>query len=283
MSPISKQNLPRHAIEILRSFRHYGYLGLSPFDYLVRAVNGKAHLPPLHLRRYVGPLSAFESSAAEFMDYLQVLVGLRPTDRILDLGCGCGLMAIVLQNYLEESGSYTGVDIHKPSIAWCTSTIAARHSNFGFEHIDVINHAFNPKGIQSAERYVFPFASAAFDVILVKSVFTHMRPAEVENYLREMSRVLKPEGRCLVTFFLLNEEQRDLASKGNQKLAFNFGDGPWRYIYPQRPESAVAYEENYIVDLFSKYGFKLREPIHYGTWTGRPDGLSFQDLLILRK
>ena len=192
-------------------------------------------------------------------------------------------MAIVLQGYLDVNGAYTGVDIHKPSIAWCTSKIAERHSNFRFEHIDVLNRAFNPTGIHPAESYVFPFEPAAFDVILLKSVFTHMRPTEVENYLQEMLRVLKPDGRCLVTLFLLNEEQRELAAEGKQRFVFNFGDGPWRYIYPQRPESAVAYDESYILDLLTKYGFKLTEPIHYGTWSGRRDGLSFQDILILRK
>jgi ubiquinone/menaquinone biosynthesis C-methylase UbiE len=39
----------------------------------------------------------------------------------------------------------------------------------------------------------------------MKSLFTHIRPAEVENYLREMARVLKPGGRCLAAFFMLNE------------------------------------------------------------------------------
>jgi SAM-dependent methyltransferase len=278
-----KQLLPSQAVNFLRHFRHFIYLVLLPVDYVNRAINGKTDFPPVHLRRYVGPLRSFEASGAEFTAYLRLLAGLQPQDSILDIGCGCGLMAIFLKDYLDERGSYTGLDIHRPSISWCTRNIGERHPNFRFGHIDVRNEAFNPKGTNSAEDYRFPFDTDAFDVILLKSVFTHMRPAEVENYLQEVSRLLKSSGRCLVSFFLLNDEQARLATKGKQRLQFNFGDGVWRYVYEQRAESAVAYEETYILDLLRKYGLDLQERIHYGTWTGRSDGLSFQDILLLKK
>jgi SAM-dependent methyltransferase len=269
-------------IEILIGVRRYAYLALSPLDRVSRAVNEKSDFPPLHLRRYVGPLRSFEASGAEFMVYLKLLAGLRPQDTILDVGCGCGLMAIFLKDYLAEGGSYTGVDIHKPSVRWCAKNIGTKSPSFRFEHIDVINRAFNPKGTRAAEDYSFPFAEHTFDVILLKSVFTHMRPPEMENYLKEISRLLKPNGRCLATFFLLNEEQAKLAAEGKQKLDFRHGEGPWRYVYEQRPESAVAYEEGYVRDALRKCGLTLQEPIHYGTWSGRRDALSFQDMLVVR-
>ncbi|HEX6728931.1 MAG TPA: class I SAM-dependent methyltransferase [Pyrinomonadaceae bacterium] len=283
MSRLSKQLLPRQAINFLRHFRHFIYLVLLPVDYVNRAINGKADFPPVHLRRYVGPLRSFEASGAEFTAYLRLLAELQPKDSILDVGCGCGLMAIFLKDYLDEEGRYTGVDIHRPSISWCARNIGERHPNFRFEHIDVKNQAFNPKGTHSAEDYSFPFEAHAFEVILLKSVFTHMRPAEVENYLQEVSRLLKRGGRCLVSFFLLNDEQARLATKERQRLQFNFGDGVWRYVYEQRAESAVAYEESYILDLLRKCGLVLQGKIYYGTWTGRSDGLSFQDILLLKK
>jgi SAM-dependent methyltransferase len=283
VSGLSRHLLPRSAIGIFRSFRHLAYLVLLPLDYIFRVINGKSDFPPVHLRRYVGPLRSFEASGAEFMVYLRLLVGLQPHHSFLDIGCGCGLMAIFLKDYLDEGGRYTGVDIHRPSIRWSAKNIGERHPNFRFEHIDVKNRAFNPRGTISAEDYTFPFEAHAFDVILLKSVFTHMRPAEVENYLQEVSRLLKSGGRCLVTFFLLNDVQALLAKEGKQKLQFNFGEGAWRYVYERRAESAVAYEETYILDLLPKYGLVLQERVYYGTWTGRSDGLSFQDMLVLRK
>ena len=283
MSRLSKQLLPRRAVNILRSLRHYSYLALLPLDRLSRVINGKSDFPPLHLRRYVGPLRTFEASGTEFMAYLRLLAGLQPQENLLDIGCGCGLMALFLKDYLDESGHYAGVDIHQPSIRWCERNIGERYLNFRFAHIDVRSLAYNPNGTHRAEAYEFPFEAHTFDVILLKSVFTHMRPLEVENYIKEVSRLLKSGGRCLMTFFLLNEEQARLAAEGRQELQFSFGEGVWRYVYEHSAESAVAYEESYIRGVLQDCGLILQEPIYYGSWTGRREGLSFQDMLVLRK
>lgn len=271
----------RNTIKLLRSVRNAGLVALGPVDYLKRVANGKTDLPPLHLRRYVGPLQSFESSGAEFMRYLHELAGLKTDERVLDVGCGCGQIALHLKNYLDANGSYVGVDIHRPSINWCRKKIASRHKNFQFEHIDVRNLAYNPNGAQPAAAYHFPFADRSFDLILLKSVFTHMRPPDVSNYLAEVSRLLKNDGRCLATFFLLNDAQARLAQQGANDLAFRYGEGEWRYVHEHSPESAVAYDEAFVMQLLARYGLKV-EQCFYGTWTGREDGLSYQDMLLLQ-
>jgi SAM-dependent methyltransferase len=255
-------------------------VALGPVDYLKRAMTGKTDLPPLHLRRYVGPLQSFESSGAEFMSYLRELAGLQSDKRVLDVGCGCGQMALHLKDYLNEKGSYVGVDIHRPSINWCQKKIAHRHNNFHFAHIDVRNLAYNPNGTQSAAAYRFPFADRSFDLILLKSVFTHMRPPDVSHYLEEVSRLLKNDGRCLATFFLLNDEQATLAQQGANALAFKYGEDDWRYVHEHSPESAIAYDETFVDQLLEKCGLRV-EKRFYGRWTGREDGLSYQDILLL--
>ena len=267
-------------INILRACRHIALLALSPLDYLSRLLNDKTDLPPLHLRRYVGPLRSFESSGAEFMSYLRLLAGLRPEERVLDIGCGCGQMALQLEHYLDR---YVGVDIHQPSISWCQKTIGRRKSDFEFAHIDVRNLAYNPDAVHRAEDYHFPYETGSFDLILLKSVFTHMRPAEVSNYLREVARLLNNNGRCLATFFLLNDEQARLARDGANELRFKYGEGPWRYRYENSPESAVAYDESYVLKLIAENGLRVKGPVYYGRWAGRTDGLSYQDILLLEK
>lgn len=263
----AKQRLSRQSISVLRNFRTLAYLTLAPLDYVSRRINGKADFPPLHLRRHVGPLCTFEASGAEFMTYLRLLLNLQPNESILDIGCGCGLMALQLKEYLDRNGTYAGVDIHGPSIRWCANHITTTHPSFHFTQIS---------------DGKLPYEAQSFDVILLKSVFTHLRPAEVENYLSEVVRLLKPNGRCLASFFLLNDEQRALAPKGANALQFSFGDDRWRYVYEHSPESASAYDENYILELLSKHNLELREPIRHGTWTGRKNGLSFQDLLQIQ-
>ena len=149
--------------------------------------------------------------------------------------------------------------------------------------MDVRNLAFNPDAKHDAETYQFPYDDESFDLILLKSVFTHMRPAEVDNYLREVARLLKSDGRCLATFFLLNQEQATLAREAKNALPFPYGEGVWRYRYEHSPESAIAYDENHVLELLGKHGLTLKAPIYYGHWSGRKDGLSFQDILLLEK
>ena len=284
MSRLSSQSLSRHAISVLKTFRYRAYMGsLMPVDYLSRVVNGKADFPPLHLRHNVAPLRIFEACGAEFMSYLRLLAGLQPNESFLDVGCGCGLMALFLKEYFTEDARYIGLDIHQRSIKWCQQNISRRYPNFQFVHSDLKNLAYNPRGTCRAEEYSFPFEDQTFDVILLKSVFTHMRPPEVDNYLAELSRLLKNTGRCLVTFFLLNEEQARLAAEGRNQFNFRFGEGVWRYVSEQSPENTVAYEEGHVRELLRRHGLKLKAPIYYGTWSGRREGLSLQDLLLLEK
>ncbi len=143
--------------------------------------------------------------------------------------------------------------------------------------------AYNPGGLHAAEEYIFPFEDESFDAVLLKSVFTHMRPDAVENYLKELSRLLSPRGRALATFFLLNERQHALAREGRNQIDFRHGEGAWRHAYRDSPESAIAYSEDFVINLLGKHGLALKRPVIYGRWSGLRDGLSFQDMLLLEK
>ena len=66
----------------------------------------------------------------------------------------------------------------------------------------------------------------------------------------------------------------------SNELDFQFGDDVWRYAIRQMPELAVAYSESVLRDMVDKAGLRIRE-IRYGSWTGRPDGLSYQDVVLL--
>ena len=277
------ESLPAGAFRVLRACRAAALYALEPLDWAARAVNGRRDFPPLRLRRHVGPLRTFEMSGAEFRSYCRLLLDLRPDERVLDIGCGCGLMSLHLRDYLDARGGYTGLDIHAPSIEWCRRRITPARPNFEFARIDVRSAAYNPDGRHAPEDYVFPFEDGSFDAVLLKSVFTHMLPGAVENYLREVARLLSARGRALATFFLLNARQESLARDGLNRIDFKYGEGVWRHAYRESPESAVAYSEDFILDLLSKHGLRLKRPIIYGSWSGLREGLSFQDMLLLEK
>jgi cyclopropane fatty-acyl-phospholipid synthase-like methyltransferase len=108
-----------------------------------------------------------------------------------------------------------------------------------------------------------------------------MPKPEVEHYISEISRVLKPNGRAFMTFFLINDESKKLmtSSKSAHNIQY-FVDG--RYIaYPDDPEVCVGFDESYVVDTLKKNG--MSSTIYPGSWCGRQSFTSFQDIVIAQK
>ena len=210
--------------------------------------------------------------------------GLKPTDHVLDVGSGIGRMARPLTGYLSPQSRYEGFDIVKEGVDWSTKHITSKFPHFHFQHADVYNLRYNTGGKVQPEKYVFPYGDNSFDFIFLTSVFTHMMPDEMERYMSEIHRVLKPGGTCLITFFLLNEKSRELIASGKSvfKFPFKFNDNCY-YDEEEIPESAVAYNEEYIRHCYLRYELKIQEPIHFGAWSGRENTLSFQDVVVARK
>jgi SAM-dependent methyltransferase len=250
-------------------------------DYFSRTVRGELHLPPWWLRDVGG--ADFEAVGQEFLGLFKQLAALQPHEQILEIGCGSGRMVYPLTGYLNQEGNYTGMDVTADSITWCQRKITPRYPNFRFLQADLYNKRYNPSGRFLAKDYTFPFEAENFDFIFLTSVFTHLLPDDTTNYLQEVTRLLRSGGRALITFFLLNEKQQKLATEGRNEINFKYGSGPYRTRSEIVPESAIAYDEAYLRQLVSKCGLEISEPIHYGTWSGRAEGLSFQDILLVRR
>jgi SAM-dependent methyltransferase len=241
-------------------------------------------IPPEVLVQAVG--GAFREAGDEFLQYFIDIGGLRPDERVLDVGCGVGRMATALTRYMRggvDGGRYEGFDVMADAIDWCRSHITRRHPTFRFQHVNVGNRYYNPSGAEAAGRFQFPYDAAAFDFVYLMSVFTHMLPAEVQHYVSEIARVLDRGGRCLCTFFLLNDASIAL-SRESSNPAYNFQhvhDG-YRTTDSAMPEAAVAYDEVCVRGWFADHGLRL-DRVHYGWWSGRRDGLSLQDVVLVVK
>ena len=114
-------------------------------------------------------------------------------------------------------------------------------------------------------------------------MFTHILPSALERYLAETARVLMPGGRCLATFFLLNDESLEKIGSGESRIDFRHDMDGFRTSDARTPESAIAYPEERIRMLLEKHGLAVNEPIRYGSWCGRKEFLSYQDLIVAGK
>ena len=71
---------------------------------------------------------------------------------------------------------------------------------------------------------------------------------------------------------------------GGTRLTFNPDEtGPTWLTNAQIPSAAVAHDEEALLDMFAGVGLKPAKSIVYGTWCGRPNAVSYQDLLVLEK
>jgi ubiquinone/menaquinone biosynthesis C-methylase UbiE len=226
---------------------------------------------------------ARRKTGEEFLRYFVDLAGLKPDEAVLDVGCGRGRMAVSLTRYLSRRARYEGFDIIPASIAWCSARISRCHPNFRFTLSKVFNAEYNPGGKAEACAYVFPYPDETFDFVFLASVFTHMLPKDLEHYLSEVARVTKKGGRCLITFFLLNEESLRLVAEQQSSQDFRHVLDGCRTTDPRLPETAIGYPETRVRDLFRRYSFGIEEPIHHGSWCGRKSYLSYQDIVVASK
>jgi SAM-dependent methyltransferase len=239
-------------------------------------------VPPVE-RMFDGPggLDEFKANGDEFLRVYRDWCGLQPNERMLDIGSGIGRKTLALTQYLDARATYDGVDVNSVGVEWCREMITPRFPNFRFQQIDVRNELYNPNGRFEASDFRLPFSDASFTFITLGSVFTHMRPAEIEHYLSEIARLLA-RGRCLISFFLLNNESRNRIHAKTSSQEFLAVDAKWATTTPELPERAIAYDEAYVEAVYRRLNLRI-ERIEYGSWSGRPHALSYQDLVLATK
>ena len=226
-------------------------------------------IPPESLRIGVGPFAdpdVFLQSGRETVQLARRLVALQPHERVLDVGCGCGRVALALTEYLADAGTYVGFDPNREYIAWCTQHISGLDKRFRFEHIDVQAGVYNPAGKMPVEHLAFPYRTSTFDVALLCSVFTHMDEIGIVHYVRELARVLRPAGRCLVSALLMNDATRRAVQAETTIFMFVHPLGQWNWTCdPDNPLEAVSNNEQWLCEMFAHHGFRV-EGIEYGNW-----------------
>jgi len=218
------------------------------------------------------------------LPYLIEHAGLSSESTVLDIGCGAGKLADELAAYLSPSGAYVGMDVRAGPLRKASRRHQAR-PNFTFRHADLRNRRYNDEGAGDARSYRFPAGDASVDVVVLRSVFTHMLPPEIEHYVDEIARVLRPGGTAYVTAYLLNEESSAFVEgrSADQPGSFPHDRGDHRVRFEGVPEHAVALAEDLVRGVFAERGLSIREPILYGSWCGRTDFLTRQDVVVAER
>ena len=119
-------------------------------------------------------VGALERSAVE-------AEGLPRDGFLIDVGCGAGRLAAALRDW--PGLRYLGVDVSPPLLEHARVTAARPTWRF-----ELVTAATLPAPDRSA------------DVVAMFSVITHLSETDTRAYFRELRRVLKPDGRGVVSF-----------------------------------------------------------------------------------
>lgn len=148
-------------------------------------MTNETYVPALRLRsltRFYDPVVALTSREREFKRRLIDQLDPAPGQRILDLGCGTGTLAIAIAER-EPGAVISGLDAD-PEMLGRAATKAER-SGAEIEFTEAL-----------ADR--MPFADGSFDAV-VSSLFFHHLPSTVKAaVLAEVRRMLVPGGRLHV-------------------------------------------------------------------------------------
>ncbi len=245
----------------------------------------KKLIPDLNIRAWVGPFDeeCYFSSGKEQTEKIKYLLSIKPDSQVLDLGCGCGRIAIHFLDYLSPQGKYLGIDNNTNLLSFCTGYIAPLNENFKFEYIDVYNGEYAPEGKLKCHEVVLPLENDSVDVVIMWSVFTHMYLYDIDPYLKEIHRVLKLGGRFISSFNLYNDfiENQIVMNKSHLDIRYKINDDSFS-LNKEVPEQGFAHREDRVIECYTKNDLTIKQ-ITYGVWSNKELLGEFHDYIIAQK
>ena len=115
--------------------------------------------------------------------------GIKPGMIVVDLGCGSGAFTTFVARVIGEQGKVYAVDI-QPAMLQQLECKLAKAENQGIKNIE----------LRQASAYKLPFEENSIDLVYMITVLPEI--PDRGRALREIKRVLKPDGVLAVTEFL---------------------------------------------------------------------------------
>jgi len=116
-----------------------------------------------------------------FRQRITDLARLQPAEKVLDVGCGTGTLAMVARQRVSETGRVSGID-PSPQMITRASRKAERIGLAIDFQVGVIEH--------------LSFPDQSFDVVLSTFMMHHLPDDLKRRGLAEIARALKPGGAC---------------------------------------------------------------------------------------
>lgn len=207
------------------------------------------YLPPFRENQGLSDNESYLQSAVKQLEVVQKYKAFTAHTQFLDFGCGQGRIANGIRHLKLPLERYQGVDTHELSINWCNKWLTKYGSAYQFTHVAAYNARYNK---QAKNLATLPFESDRFDLVFLNSVFSHMIDSDIEFYLDEFSRLMKPHAILYVTAFV-EENVPEMVENPEDYISENHG-----------ALFRVRYEKSYFLDKFTARGFTIEAFMHQG-------------------
>lgn len=241
-------------------------------------------LPPIQFINIIGSdtYEHFKNSMCHTFSELARRFKLTSQSSILDIGSGCGRMAVPFSLLLDE-GRYYGVDTWKEGVAWCSQYLTGKNHHMNFTTIESRNNYYYDKFRNDVDNdyHLRHVPTGSIDLTFAISCFSHLIEKDCRAYFREVARVLKPDGAAYITGFVID------------KFFFEYVDRTGQHTSVKERETGCfhAYEgQDFFggftwwkwVQMFEDAGLRIISH-DVGSWAEKPGALNYQDTFIVVK
>jgi SAM-dependent methyltransferase len=140
--------------------------------------------------------------------------GCTEASKVLEIGCGCLNAGLPIMKFLEP-GNYLGVEPNK----WLIDAILKD------KEVAEVVASKKPRFVYD-ESFDASSANMLFDFVISHSVLSHASRPQLELFLRNLQRVLKPQGKILASLVMSNRKGTPLLRDSN--------DPTWVYHNPRK-------------------------------------------------
>jgi SAM-dependent methyltransferase len=243
----------------------------------------ESSLPPLPLVQTIGShnYDHFRQNGARFFRDIADRLQIVETSRLLDLGCGCGRMAIPFANFLKQ-GRLFGCDVWPEGIAWCREHLTADgKASFHLQAAEN-NYYFNAFDKSRENKFILDWLpDNELDASFAISVFTHLIRNDAQSYLNEIARGTKQGGLAYFTFFLIDKYFWAYRAETGQHTDVKEAENGAYYAYAGQ-DFFAGFSMGALHEMFDQAGWDVIS-FDLGSWARKPGALNYQDTFILER
>jgi len=240
-------------------------------------------LPPLALMNKIGSFDEehFKANSVGFFKEIASRLRVSRDASVLDLGCGCGRMAIPFVDFLRH-GRFYGCDVWDAGVAWCNENLTSTGNAAFYVQSAENNYYFEQFNSEKKNNFKLGWLpDGALDASYAISVFTHLIQEDVESYLNEIARGTKAGGLGYFTFFIIDKYFWAYRERTGNHMAVKPSADGRHYAY-EGQDFFGGYTMGTLLRIFDAAGWDVVS-FELGSWAEKPGSRNYQDTFILER